>query len=149
MEDGQRLPIGYRGKGVPNILPGVTPTAGGDWTFRPPPGVVWRLIGGSAKLVTSAVVANRQVKIGLDDGQNELFLVPAANVQAGGTTVTYELLPGLGITTLAGGRQAMPLPAVLLVDSNVRLFSQTDLIDVGDKWTAIVFYVEEYRAYQA
>src|SRR5579864_292294 len=98
-------PSGLRGRGAVYRLEAAQPVAGADWAFTPPPGAGFRIIGGSAQLLTSAAIANRQVSILADDRSVTLFTIEAAAVQAAGATVTYDLLPGCTLTTAIGGHQ--------------------------------------------
>lgn len=139
-------PPGLRGRGAVYRLEAPVPAAGADWAFSPPAGAAFRILGGSAQLVTSAVVANRQVAIVVDDKSVTLFTIEAAAVQAAGATVTYDLLPGCTLTTLTGGHQPVFLPVGIILSQQFRLRSVTGAIDVGDKWSAIYVLVEELGA---
>ncbi len=136
-------PPGLPGRGHLALIPVPQPAAGADWTIRPPVGARWRVLGGSAKLVTSAAIANRQVYLAVSYDGLELFRIAAAAVQAAGATVVYELIPGLTLTTAIGGFQPVFLPLTALLDPRMVLASVTGAIDVGDQWSGVVLFLEE------
>lgn len=136
-------PPGLEGRGGLRILSTPAPAVGADWVLTPTPAARWHVLGGSAKLVTSAVAATRQVYLQvLREGQ-EIFRVPALNTQITGLTYTYQFVPGLVQATLIGTFPMVPLPVSLVIDNRMRLQTTTGAIDVGDQWSAIFFLVEE------
>lgn len=142
-EGNQAPPGGLEGRGGLKILSAPAPAAGADWILTPEPSARWHVLGGSAKLVTSAVANTRQVYLQvLREGQ-EIFRCPALSGQATGLTYTYQLLPGLVESTLVGTFPVVPLPVSLVIDNRMRLQTITSLLDVGDQWSNIFLLVEE------
>lgn len=98
-------------------------------------------MGVLASLVTSAAVANRAVRLQINDGNLTYFDLPAAAVQAASLTRVYQWGPTLQAVAIGGGIES-PMPEVTLqAGSIIRVV--TDLIDVTDQWGAPVIYVEE------
>lgn len=139
-------PDGLRPRGAPYRLEAPVPAAGADWAFSPPPGAAFRIIGGSAQLVTSATVANRQVSILVDDRNVTLFTIEASGTQAVSLTQVYDILPGCTLTTLTSTHLPIFLPVGVILDYRFRLRSSTGSLQAGDQWSAIYFLVEELGA---
>jgi len=134
---------GFPGHGHPILITAPTPAAGADWTLTPPPGSVWRILWGQAKLVTSAVAATRQVLLQLSTGGLVVAQMASPNTQITGLTYTYQFAPGATQPTLASTFPVLSLPARVIVDPRWALGSSTIAKDAGDQWSAITFLVEE------
>jgi len=118
------------------IVQAVTsPAAGADWSQSVPASHLWGLFAVTATLTTSAVVANRQVRLVLGDGTNTYASLTAPAVQAAYLAHVYSWL--LGVTPIALGLQQLaPLPELTLPEAWTVGVS-TLALDVGDQWSAI------------
>lgn len=120
-----------------------TPAAGADFTITAAEGALWRVRTVRASLVTSAVVANRTVRLVADDGTDEYFRVRAMSSVVGGATVVHSVFPGSPGLTAVGDTLVLAWPTDgLILPRGHRLRSLTDLIDVGDQWSGITALVE-------
>ena len=138
MADDWPAPFVYRTVSAP------TPAAGTNWTFTVPGESVWGLVAITAKLVTSAVVANRAAVLNVSDGTTVLYQIAPGAVQAASLTTTYSWLPELATfdNTITGGALNVAMPPTYLASGQV-LSSATALIDVGDQWSAVSLTVIE------
>lgn len=98
-------------------------------------------MGVLASLVTSATVANRAVRLQLNDGNVTYFDLPASAVQAASLTRVYQWGPTLQAVAIGGGIES-PMPDVTLQPGSI-IRVTTDLIDATDAWGAPVIYIEE------
>lgn len=121
------------------------PAAGSDWSYVPSGGRWERIEMIHAKLVTSAVVANRQpLLIVQDQNAAELAALPPLVNQAASTTTRYTWWRGLGTTiALLSGRTASPL-GELILRPGWKVASNTGAIDAGDQWSEISIVVTRY-----
>lgn len=136
-------PPGLPGAGHLTPLPVGQPAAGADWSAAPPVGATWRVLGGSAQLVTSNAVFNRQVYLVFKHGGLELYRIAAAAVQAASATVVYEFLPGQTIVTLVATYQPMFLPSWCFLDPRMTVGTTTTNLQAGDQWSNVVLLLEE------
>lgn len=131
--------------GVQEVKKVASPAAGADWTYTVPGGYWQRLLGGSARLVTSAVVATRQAWIQYTDGTNVL----TASSTTGGMTAgaTWKLFisggPVAGNGVATANFELLALPGIWL-QPGYTIGTVTNLIDVGDQWSSIVLWVESW-----
>jgi hypothetical protein len=139
-------PPGLEGRGGLKLITAPEPAAGHDWVLTPPPGARWRLLGGSAQLVTSATVATRQVLFQVVREGTVCFTIPSPNTQAASLTYTYQFLPGVAQDTLLSTYPLLQLPHDVLLDNRMRVQSSTGAIDTADQWSAVVLLVEELGA---
>lgn len=122
------------------------PAAGADWSVRTPGGKLWMVLGFRATLATSAVVANRQLRVSITDGA-----VERANCQAITATITANLtatlggyrgaVPGGAGSALVGGVGLPDWP----LDAGWTFGVVTVGLDAGDQWSAIRLVVEQYE----
>lgn len=123
------------------------PAAGSDLSFTAhSPGRV-RLATFTAKLVTSATVANRFPSFQVIDSSTDvLFTVQDTVAVPASTTVTYSLAPG-GTNVRGGGAPifvTMPLPSPFIGVPTLSVKSVTQGIAAGDQWSAIFAGTEEW-----
>lgn len=118
------------------IVSGVAnPAAGADWSAAAPAGHLWRPFSITAILTTSAVVANRQVRLLFGDGTNTYATLSAPAVQAASLAHVYtwaavDTFLALGLV------QVSALPD-LSIPPGWTVGVSTLAIDVGDQWSAV------------
>lgn len=146
------MPRFYSGQGrtlpgVKQVLTPAAPAAGQDWSFTVPGGEQWRVLGASAVLVTSAVVANRTPVVKVNAGGLPLFVSANNNAQTATATVTYVAEPVYTPNTTASfvGYRPLDRPDFLL-EPGMTFGVATNNIDVGDQWSDVALYVERLYA---
>jgi hypothetical protein len=122
-----------------------SPAAGVEWTQTVPGGVIWELLSVKLRLVTSAVVANRQTILQCRD-QDDVILragsnnvnIPASSTQ----TVTFE---NVGATTNLGSviQGLLPSPPFVL-QSGWKVGTLTNGLDAGDQYSLVTLTVREW-----
>lgn len=118
------------------IVQGVSnPAPGADWSQAVPASHLWRLWGVTAILTTSAVVANRQVRLVLGDGTNTWATLTAPAVQAANAAHVYTWL--IGATPIALGLQQLQALPPIELPVGWTIGTSTALIDATDQWTAV------------
>jgi len=135
---------GYRElSGVPKIIVVPNPTVGHDWTYAFS-GPSWYYFHfGMATLVTSAVVANRGVSLAVTytgikvGGFNAVITEPASQF------FPYCFSPVANVAS-NGGVVCVPTPDWFLLKDGMTVGTATVALDVGDQWSAIALYVEEF-----
>lgn len=121
--------------------PQQSPAAGHDLSFIPSTGDSFQLLTLRAKLVTSAVVANRfpHFQIVNPSGQ-VLHEVVSVAAQAASATVTYDLC-GRNGAAFQGGAVSDTVSSLALPDvwwpADCTIRTVTTAIDVADQWSAI------------
>jgi hypothetical protein len=123
-----------------------TPAAGAEWSVVVPNGSVWDVLTARAVLNTSAVVANRNVRVTVSDGTTELGRVGAAVAQPASIVGVHSFgLQDAPDFAGAGGLTFNhPLPATRVVGNGV-IASLTQNLDVGDQWSGIALQVMEWN----
>lgn len=120
------------------------PPAGSDWILTCPGFARWRIESFVATLTTSATVANRQVQIIIDDGANQYWVHdPATAIAASSTGVIIGTMTNAP-TGVFPNIQSVVLPPNLYLPAAHRIRSNTQGLQAGDQWSAIVFGVEEW-----
>lgn len=138
---GTPIRIPTEGRGFTQAINPANPGAGNNFSFTFDQRFRWRLDSLAFKFTTSAVVANRSVRLLI--GTVALFnmAIPAPGVQAASTTLDYTWGTGLpyGATDATFGFTA-PLPANLewSTASHLPLITSIGNIDVGDTITAVI-----------
>lgn len=120
------------------------PAVGVDFVITPPGGVIWRVISMVARLVTSAVVANRLGVFVADNTERAWWKGSAGAFETASSTIDYALHTGVSSPSTGGSVFYIPVPVqgLLLRPSN-RLRSTVTALDVGDQWANIMLLVEE------
>lgn len=121
------------------------PAAGAEWSLTVPDGEIWRIVSVSNFLQASAVAANREVQLTVDQGG----AVNTALIPSG---VTHLLLEGRVYSFMRGagyrGAGAQSLHVVtsigdgLYVTGGGRVRSQTQNIQAGDQWSVARLWIE-------
>lgn len=120
------------------------PAAGVEWSAAVPAGMLWQVLAIQAQLVTSAVVANRNVGLSLALGGVNVGRIGSQASQPASQTGIYSWLGGHGAITLnnlASGATA-PFPPIPLA-AGMTIASVTLAIDAGDQWSGVALYVAE------
>jgi len=133
------------GRGLPRVITGTDPAAGSEISETVPTNVAWRLIGFRFTLVTDATVANRNVRVIIDDGTTECVRIPPNFNHAASITANYFAGVGLGVIGwMTGAVGVMPLPVDLILFQGWRIRTNTLNLQAGDNFRAPVLYVEEW-----
>jgi hypothetical protein len=121
----------------PVFVQGADPAAGAEWSVTVPAGQVWipRLV--LATLVTSATVANREVRLLIDDGTTVVASIPSGVTHVASSTRDYTWMSTGGYR----GAGSVALDVVVGVGTFAlgagwRLRSQIVALDAGDNWAA-------------
>lgn len=131
---------------LPKVVKVKQPAAGADFTQAVPGGVVWILLSVRALLTTSVVVANRFPRLRFTDGSDTYAESGAGGAIAASLAVNCSWSREFGSQSFvaASGVNNSALPNMPLAQNHVIVCS-TALIDVGDQWTNVVYYVLEVR----
>lgn len=127
------------------VLRGTDPAAGGEFALTAPGGEFWRIVSLAFTLVTSAAVANRVVSLVGDDQTDAWFRVVSNQNVPAGQTVNYCAFSGAPGNAAVNNKVMIPFPDNgLLVPPGMRLRSVTDLVDVGDQYSAVRALVQVF-----
>lgn len=141
---GSPIRSSIEGPGRLRSITGTDPAAGAEISEAVPTGARWRVLSVRASLATSAVVANRQADLTLDDGANVFATLPTPGNLTASNTWRVSWFPGaVKDATLAEGTSS-PLPTDTRVAAGARLRTATTNLDAGDNWSAPQYLVEEW-----
>lgn len=132
------------GAGALRSVQGTNPAAGAECSDTVPTGARWQLHAWNANLVTSAVVANRQSTLIIDDGVNILYQAGDGANQTASTTVRHVFGEGVGFWGNPGGVFLGTLPTKLQLLAGWRIRTSTQAIDVGDDYGPPQMLIEEW-----
>lgn len=125
------------------------PAAGADWTFTVPDNRIYRLRAVYWLFTTGAAVANRRVRLAIDDGSNNLFALPASFAQGASEAWDYSVALAAPVLTGASGTgdlaSSRSLPDIILL-AGYRLRVATANIQAADQFANISLQVEDYSA---
>lgn len=125
------------------VTTGTDPAAGAEWSQTVPPGESWQINTIRYTLVTSAVVASRLTSITLDNGTTVFARFPSTQTEPASLTNTYTASVDVASSGLLGTEILISLPRIIL-PSGYRIRSLTTAIDVGDDYSAPVFYYTRF-----
>jgi hypothetical protein len=127
--------------GAPLTVVGANPAAGAEFTVNVPVNTQWRVLSIRAPLVTDGTVANRETRLRIISGGNQVAIIPSGVVQAASETRDYLWFPG-GVfhATPATGDVSAPMPAVVLPAGAI-IESLTLNLQAGDNWGPPVLLV--------
>jgi hypothetical protein len=132
------------GAGRLRSITGTDPAANNEISETVPTGVRWRLLSFYFTLVTDANVANRNVRLVIDDGTNT-FLRVGSNQNHGATTTAAYIAAELGFTgSVSFEPFVIPLPTGIWLSPGSRIRTNTGLMQVGDNYSAPQYSVEEF-----
>lgn len=125
------------GAGVVSVTPLGNPSAGADWTFTCASRARQRLVSLCATLTTSAVAANRDVVLVIDNGAIPIAQIPAGFALAASGSNVYTFGDSLVQSPAFNGVSIAPTPSQLFLSSNWRVRTVTGNIQAADQWSAI------------
>lgn len=122
-----------------------TPAAGAEFTVTAPGQGLWRIISLAFLFATDATVANRRVSLRATDGSSEYFRTGAASTQVANESLAHSAFEGSGNWESPDFHQLYNWPTRgLWLDAGHVLSSITQGIAVGDQFSAVALYVEEF-----
>jgi len=129
--------------GALRSITGSTPAVGAEINEVVPAGTRWRLLSLRASLQTSAVVANRQPQLLLDDGVNIFYQTPQGPAQAASLTWAYGFSP-LGQANVQTNTQVeIQYDNAQILTTGMRIRTLTANIG-ADQWSAPQYIVLEW-----
>lgn len=134
------------GEPVVRTIVGTTPAAGAEWTETVPTGARWELIALHQHFQTSATASNRVPNLEFRAGANKLWSTALDTAQAASRASDYYFSQNLPFQARASG-QLLDVPLA----SQVRLLagqvfgSNTDVLQVGDQYSAPIYTVREWQ----
>jgi hypothetical protein len=133
--------------GVPKRILVVQPVAGGEWLYKHT-GPSWILLRSITwKLVTSAVVATRASRLQVKFGTDLVAQFPPGATQAASLTVQYTA-SDCGLTSGDPATALVGLSNSMVLGDNISVGSSTANIDVGDQYSLIAIYGEEFSDFE-
>lgn len=127
----------------PRLILVQQPGAGVEWIYKHG-GPSWLIVRSVTwKLVTSAVVANRASRLQMKVGPDLAAQYVPTGVQAASLTVTYTAAD-CGITSGDPASISVGISSQLILADNMSLGSNTSNIDVGDQYSLVAIYGEEF-----
>lgn len=140
------MPEAVRRGGRIRVILGTNPAAGAEVLETVPAGVQWRLIAMSIELATAAAVANRYVRIGIDDGVNAYYFGGTGIAQVASTIYTYVLGPHGALSGIVSDWQYLPVQAGMILLAGHRIRTTTVNLQAADDYAAPSYMVEEWPA---
>jgi len=119
------------------------PAAGAEFTYTVPTGLRWRVIGITARIVTSIAVGNRLPTVVLNNGSADFLILPAGGIITASMTRDCTWLSGVS-GYAAGSYVTGGLPVPLIVGPGYVIKSVTEAIQTGDDWAAANLIVMEW-----
>lgn len=120
-----------------------TPAAGIDFTHTIPARRRWTLRALRFRFITDANVANRRLRILLDDGTNNFATIIAPSATVATSDVFFSLAPNFPVQDIINNNFLLPLPSLALA-SGSHIKSSISAIQAGDQLSAIYLLVEEW-----
>lgn len=132
-------------RGIKQVVNVPNPGAGNQWSARVPGGEQWFIRAGLFQFATSAVVANRQVKLSLTvDGVIVYQMADSTLVTASQTVIYNTYMSDSPVPVASGltiGQLQMP---ELALPPGSTIGTVTLAMDVGDAFTNINLYVARH-----
>jgi hypothetical protein len=133
------------GPGNLRSITGTTPGAGAEISETVPTGARWQLVSFRTRLVTSAVVANRNSVLLFDDGANEYGrYADNANTTATSTLFLTWGSGAVGQNNGANNMRAIGFPQGQFLGAGHRIRTTTVNIDAGDQYSLVQYLVREW-----
>ena len=120
-----------------------SPGAGADFSTQVGNGEVWRVIGFTATLTTSAAAANRVPAVRITDQTNVggIASLSLAITATSVVTVSWGLYASTSATVVTGGSTTVALPE-WTIPAGYLFQTVTGNIQAGDQWSAITAMIE-------
>lgn len=142
---GSSILSSVEGAGALRTISGTTPGAGVEVSESVPTGARWQLLQFAATLVTSAVPANRDPFVIIDDGTNVLQQFGQGLITAASVTRRQYWTHGISMNATGfAGSAIQGLPTSLLLLPGHRILTGTTAFDVGDQWSLVRYTVREW-----
>jgi hypothetical protein len=139
-----RILQSIEGAGNVRVVSNAAPAAGGQFTITVPANTRWRVQALRASLQTSAVVANRQAHLQVQDsGGNVANDTPQSSTQAASLTRGYSYSQ-VGYFANALDGELLAGIAPLILNAGMKLVSTVTAMDGGDQWGIQRLLVEEW-----
>lgn len=149
-----KLPQSYPGSGIAastdgcgalRSITGATPAAGAEISESVPTGARWELLAFVAKLSASAAVANRQVRLTLDDGANVFFQNLNTFAETASQVITYAYIQNTSLGQLLTVDQVVSvIPGNVRLGAGHRIRTTTLGIQGADQWSLVQYLVREW-----
>lgn len=115
-----------------------TPAAGAEISLTVPAGQEWIIIGGTVKLVTSAVAATRAPVLVIADASGSVIFTSPLSTQAASLTQTTNLAVQCPTVAVASGVAVQGIPDLAL-PAGCTIKTVTALKDTGDQYSVALF----------
>lgn len=132
------------GAGNIRSITGTLPAAGAEISETVPNLARWRLKSFNFSITTSATVANRNPRLVIDDGVNQLTLQDVGISIAASTTQQLHWVPGHANPSNQDNVLTAGLGPETILGPGYRIRTNTLLLQVGDQYTAPQYEVEEW-----
>jgi len=133
------------GIGCLRTVVGTDPAAGHEICETVPTNTRWRLVAMQLRLVTDATIADRRIRVVLDDGSTEFTVISAGATQSANWARRYNFAPGFPLdTAFIHDQLHCPLPHDLYLYEGYRIRTVTAGRQPGDDYSAPVMLVEEW-----
>lgn len=113
-----------------------------DKSYTVPDGEMWKLLYANIKLVTTATVGNRQIRMSvLDADANEVGYISAGAAQAASLTRNYGFMQGIyRETAFVDGMIQVPIPMDLYLPAGytVRFYDSAAIAAAADDMTVAI-----------
>lgn len=132
--------------GMGNIrsIAGTTPGAGAEISETVPAGALWRVLNFRFSFTASVTAATRLTFLLIDDGANQLSLIPAPGTVAASIGATFGYAPGLNAASASGPVFTTALPQPLILAAGYRMRTLTASLQAGDQYSGVQYEVEEF-----
>jgi len=134
------------GKGYLRVIYGTDPAAGNEICETVPTNARWQILGVKCWLLTSADIADRQVRLILDDGEKAIFESLTAPVQTASQIRTYMFCAGMDSETSFDAKDQIRigLPRRPILYEGYRIRTGTINLQSADDWGLPILWVEEW-----
>jgi len=142
---GTQITSSLDGGGALRSITGATPGAGAEISETVPTGARWTLVALAFTFTASAAVANRFMKLTLDDGATAFFHLDPLVAITANQVVPHQFAAGhTPYTSTLTGEIMNPLPLGLFLGSGYRIRTSTTSIQGADQFSAVQYLVREW-----